>query len=339
MKELKTLYIHCGLHKTGSTALQRQLSFLADDLENTGTLIPRTMSINRGAHHGVAYVQNRPRAYRLNKSNLDDLAKEIRSFDGPDCCLSSEDFETVLTNSDGMERLMKLCQSANAKPVFVIYLRHQASYLESLYLQLLRIGFHQSVREAGLEAIKQGTISWRKWVFQFDYVRAVGLARERGVEIIVRNYHELHNGSSIEDFLLVIGRSELSSKLVADRRLNPARTNGNLQRFAANRIGQAEIAQDYAAQFDQMIDGQRPILSDEMCAEISDHFRAGNQWLFEVYGIDLNASCPGNAVPRNGPILDLVFSDATLGVLEEFKSGQLHDAERKRLLNTWYSAL
>ncbi len=303
------LFIHCGMHKTGSTAIQREMGRMADALEADGLYLPRSYSRTRGAHHGLAYALKGPRVFRMQSDRFGALLGEVEAAKPADICLSSEDFESYLTRPRALGRILPLAKRAEARPVFVIYLRSQIDYFESLYLQLLRMGYGRTVSETLEEICVKGCLTWRKWVFQFDYSDVLdALGTLRG-DVVCRNYHALEGGSSIADFLSVLDRGHMMVSARTDLRANPARIERNLRRFAVNKLG--EGAQDTADQLDRAIEGQRPRLSQTARQQIAARFAESNARAAARMGFALPLDTAPIAEEVGAPLMDRVFEAPT----------------------------
>src|ERR1700734_573135 len=93
---MRKALLHCGLHKTGTTALQNALRDHAASLPMVGYYVPSSgrMDALGGGHHGLAWRLTGD--HRLGPG--DDLAaldRELATRVG-DPILSSEDFESAL---------------------------------------------------------------------------------------------------------------------------------------------------------------------------------------------------------------------------------------------------
>lgn len=200
------LYVHCGLHKTGTTALQAFLTQEAATLARAGILYPKSGQRNAGGgQHNLAWELTKDRRYKPAWGGLEALAREIAGFDG-DVVLSSEDFETLLVTPDGLKPLAELAAAGGRILTPILYVRHQADYLESLYYQCLKAGFAEAYAGFADEAVERGEVRRNEWRFVFDFGRALDmLSRLAGGEVRVRNYHVLERGSVVCDFLGAIG--------------------------------------------------------------------------------------------------------------------------------------
>lgn len=325
------LFIHCGMHKTGSTAIQKELGRMAGVLEADGLFLPRSYSKTRGAHHGLAYALKGPRVFRMQSEKFGALLAEVEAAKPADICLSSEDFESYLTRPRALGRILPLAKRAGARPVFVLYLRSQIDYFESLYLQLLRMGYGRTVSETLEEIAAKGCLTWRKWVFQFDYLDVLNALGTLKGDVICRNYHALEGGSSIADFLTVLERPGMAGEARTNLRANTARVERNLRRFAVNRLG--EGAQDAADRLDDLIEGQRPRLSQAARLQIADRFAQSNAKAEERMGFALPLDTAPLAEESGAPLMDRVFEAPTWAAVE--KGGQMDPA----LTASWFAPL
>ena len=233
------LFVHCGLHKTGTTAIQRFMRDQADTLAGAGVLYPTAGRPGRsGGHHNLAWELARDRRYDPHWGNLATLAQEIAGFDG-DVVLSSEDFESLLTMPDGLKPLAELAAAGGRTLTPILYVRHQADYLESLYYQCLKAGFADDYSGFAQEAVARGEVRRNEWRFLFDFGRALEmLGRFAGGEVRVRNYHVLEGGSVVCDFLGAIGvpRSLFSDEALKLRAHEREPLLIALARFYYNRV-------------------------------------------------------------------------------------------------------
>src|SRR5438477_7032289 len=134
----RRVLLHVGLHKTGTTALQQFLSATAQEFRAQGLLYPisgRPANSPEG-HHNIAWQMGGDRRFRSSAGTLDDVASEISSFPG-DAILSSEDFETILGVPDRFLPLLEHPLLKEHAFTIVLWVRDQASYLESLFFEML----------------------------------------------------------------------------------------------------------------------------------------------------------------------------------------------------------
>ena len=199
------LFVHCGLHKTGTSSLQWVLGTHAERLKAAGFLAPRSGRGEVIGHHNIAWQLSRDRRFNPLVGGLEALRPEIQGFAG-DVIISSEDFEGLLANPQALAPLAALARETGHGVTFVVYLRSQASYLASLYRQCLKEGFGEEYAAFVEEAVEHGAVRRKEWRFQFDFARALeGPAGLDGAKVVARNYHALAGGSTVSDFLAAIG--------------------------------------------------------------------------------------------------------------------------------------
>jgi hypothetical protein len=206
-----TLYLHIGLHKTGTSAIQNVCMANQDRLMRAGILFPsagfkrvpaREPSATRG-HSGLIKFFKRPdRIPARNESQA--LFREMHAADAASLILSSEVFSAPHNHGSlaGVEWFRK--KGFDVK--VIVFLRRQDKHLDSLYRERLKSdepsgGETRSINEFWL-AEGDAWLDYRTRVG--PWVEAVG--RENA---IVRSYDDAQqSGGVIRDFLSVIGADE-----------------------------------------------------------------------------------------------------------------------------------
>jgi hypothetical protein len=280
---VKRLIIHCGLHKTGSTALQLALSSQAEALYAQNILYPAAgqLKLVGGGHHNIAWEINADRRFFDRYGTLDDLFKEISTFDGT-VVLSSEDFESFLGARAKVDRLLAAFASCPAPPVFVIYLRNQLDYSESLFFENLGQGAPDPYAHALAATLESGQFRLNDWVFQFDYRKVLERLASAGATVMVRNFHALTGQSVITDFLQLIGCRQ--DTLTGETAATPSRRpelRAAIARFYGNGAGRSLNARLIAETI-----GERKIGTSEGARRrFRDKFPADNLALCAQYGL------------------------------------------------------
>jgi hypothetical protein len=212
------VFLHCGLHKTGTTAIQAALLASRDKLLAHGILYPVNGG-NESGHPNLAWEILGDGRFDSDGLTLDRAVQQIVAFPGK-IVLSSEEFESMLDVPSSLTPLVERLRGAGGEVCLVIYTRNETAYAESLYIELLKHGYDKSFGDAIREIRASGYLRFRAWRFQFDYPRlAAGLAASPDLKIIWRAYDDvILSGSVVTDFLSVIGADpQLLAEAAFDR--------------------------------------------------------------------------------------------------------------------------
>jgi hypothetical protein len=184
MSDQKTIYIHIGTHKTGTSAIQDFLSLNKKVLKKKGYLFPQR---SRRAYYTA--IDN---SYVVSKANHRSFRKlgELCRKQQKHVLLSSETF-SLLDNISDIRMLLADCDVR-----IICYLRRQDDVIQSMY--------NQSIKEGGFY---QDITVYQP--YNLDYYEMLEKwASVFGKEsIIVRLYdkQQFVNHSLIEDFLDILG--------------------------------------------------------------------------------------------------------------------------------------
>lgn len=130
----KTLYLHIGFHKTGSTSLQRFLCANAKQLLKAGYLYPKG-NIAKSAHYGISETLAKTNSYTLNPEKYENdrkiIFQQIESIEHENLIISSES----LSYCDP-KKVHQLFPSYHVK--IIAYLRNYPSYVLAMYNQAIR---------------------------------------------------------------------------------------------------------------------------------------------------------------------------------------------------------
>lgn len=197
---MPTLYMHTGLHKTGTTSLQKTLFDHQDALRKHGILYPKAgMSKlpNNWGHHDLAYaLRNRQTAQQL----WSELRAEADAEGLPNVVISSEELSLLpFLSFPGLEPYKLIAKCFEGYDIRLIcYLRPQAEMAASLY--------NHNVKAAGeQDDIVDFLVRCAK---RLDYAHYLNVAATvLGADaMIVRRYQKAHmKGDTIEDFAAQIG--------------------------------------------------------------------------------------------------------------------------------------
>ncbi|MEN6441506.1 MAG: hypothetical protein ABFD97_23320 [Syntrophobacter sp.] len=297
------IFVHCGLHKTGSTALQDVFGTRADELRKAGFFFPRTgVPADLSGQHNIAWQIAKDRRFGQSTGDLDALAAEIDGYEG-NIILSSEDFESSLAHTDRLLPLLQLARSAGRSIVFIVYFRNQNSYLESLYQEMLKHGFGDEYADSFNSVYSNGVLHIKDWEFHFDYWRiATILSSFSDVTIVFRNYHALLENSLIVDFCSMIGLTPSILGSSVNFRANVrAAIITSLARFYQNRVGR-DLDHYEKEALSRLCSGKDLIglgSSKKLRSLLENKFSASNAQLFDRYNLPCSGFLPSydNMVP------------------------------------------
>lgn len=130
-------HIHIGLHKTGSTYIQKTFASNRDALKAQGIDYPAVGAEYLSGHHNVAWSFIPKKAPVVTEGfSLDALTAYLSQSDAEHCILSSEDFE-FLTHSQ-TSALRDLL--ADFSPKIVMYVRDPAEAVYSRWQEAVKHG-------------------------------------------------------------------------------------------------------------------------------------------------------------------------------------------------------
>jgi hypothetical protein len=128
-----TVYLHIGLHKTGTSSIQAFVNANRETFEQGGVAIPKAGWLE-GAHHNVPLeILGKPKF----SPAAGGLAAALPEIDArPDALLSSEEFEFL--DLAGVKRLKQALGERAVK--VIVYLRRQDALIASTYAQQIKMG-------------------------------------------------------------------------------------------------------------------------------------------------------------------------------------------------------
>lgn len=146
----KTIYLHIGTHKTGSTSIQRFLARADEALARQGILYPKTGRPTEGwspyGQHKLQWAITEG-GKAAEKRIWEDLRQEISAHPGRRVVISAEEFERCT-----WEEIQKVVDHFDRYSLRVIlYLRPPVQFLRAAYAQRVKMGedisFMQCVEE------------------------------------------------------------------------------------------------------------------------------------------------------------------------------------------------
>ena len=111
----KIAYIHIGLHKTGSTSLQRFLKVNENFLYTNNIFIPKSCRVWQEEiinHYNLAQELIGSKLFSKDNNSFNDLLEEIKNID-KNILLSSEDFSRLVSFPEKLLYLEKELNNLN----------------------------------------------------------------------------------------------------------------------------------------------------------------------------------------------------------------------------------
>jgi hypothetical protein len=313
----RRVILHCGQHKTGTTALQQFLRQSAPALRALGVLVPRAGRLDHlaGGHHNIAWELTRDRRYHHSFGGVADLASEIAAFDG-DSVLSSEDFETALGTPGRLAPLLRHPKLSDRDFVVAVYLRDQISYAEALFIENTCHGCGEECLAVLRDIAAFGELPVREWRFQFDYANLfANLNSFRPARIVPRSYHAIGPGGIVPDFLrLLFPGLPVPAHPSSSARVKPRWTLLQaLTMFYGNRVGRDVTERELAAicLLAAPVFAAPVVLPSRLRRTLAERFSAGNQALCRATGLPwVDFDLAGRVGPPapGACLMDRVFS-------------------------------
>ncbi len=210
------LWLHIGLPKTGTTAIQRMLAARRLALQRMGICVPVSAGGAVPAFlHRVAVNPGNARVAAFAAALRAEIAALPAGTDR--VILSAEQCSLALRSRDAIAKLHAMLSPLFSTVTVMVYLRRQDAHAVSLYGQGLRRG---SVQAPDLAMVA------REFPGFYDYDRLLGeWAAVFGAAAIVPRIFEpsaLRNGDVVEDFFTLCRARDALPAQHAPRAINPS---------------------------------------------------------------------------------------------------------------------
>jgi hypothetical protein len=130
----RTVVLHIGTHKTGSTALQIWIKHNRQIFPAMGIFVPKS---GLSPHDQIGHHQLPAALLRGDDEPLDALRKELHASKQPVALLSSEELSSLALHPECLTRLREALPDDYAVKVLA-YVRPQGAWAESLYGERVR---------------------------------------------------------------------------------------------------------------------------------------------------------------------------------------------------------
>lgn len=304
---MKTLYLHIGLPKTGSTAIQRFCFFNQEILANNGYCYDKIMKSTTRVPSYVNGLFITEKIYDENgkldsaatrehfENGLAIVQNQLNEFDK--VIISGEPIWNSLRNREGwtnLKELYKLCKENDTTIKIIVYLRSQDEYLSSLWKQRIKNGY----RMKDWNATKQQPPSSMK----LDFKARIGrLEKFFGKENLILRIYDRENFCGCDhtiysDFLDAIGLEKTPDYVIPDYLINTSvdieyaeikRVLNNLQDTSQKNSPMSEFFERIAVQCTQKrIENDVPpssMFSEEERKQFLDRFAQHNELIRKSY--------------------------------------------------------
>ena len=212
---MKSLYIHIGTGKTGTSALQAFLKKNQEALKINDFCYAQSGLIG-DSHHRACFnfARNEPNRKAETLRILSQLKAEIEKGSLNNYIISSENFPGLTSEEI---QLIKETLGDEISIKFIVYIRRQDQYVESWYSQVIKTGEDPGSIQNLYNLLKQeGFLSYLELVSKWERVFGQNSA-------IVRRYEKkhFHNGCIYSDFLNSIGLFLSPEFLMLNEHINP----------------------------------------------------------------------------------------------------------------------
>jgi hypothetical protein len=152
---MKTVYLHIGIEKTGTTTIQNFLHLNRGNLTKFGFAYTKSTGIKNNRKLVVAAydldtrdefarihnIHTEKQLHDYQKSVICDLKQEIESLSQDKIIFSSEHFQSRLKKKSELYRLKQILTELGASQVYiVVYLRNPADLANSFYSTAIKYG-------------------------------------------------------------------------------------------------------------------------------------------------------------------------------------------------------
>lgn len=293
----KTIYVHIGTPKTGTTTIQEYLAVNYDLLLTKGCLVPVSSRRHKSNHTLLAnYCINKKTITAISIRNgiydekslakfrrdfQKSIRKEIRMFSGSHIVLSNEQCYGRLTTTKEIRKLRNLFKGLGARVRIIVYLREQSDMLCSYYSSKMKNGMTYMM-ESMDDFSRDGMFDYNGRLEMWEQVF--------GIEnMIVRIYDRdrLHDNDIISDFMETIGLEkagqvpeQLNRKLSASQCEFLRLINYHIPFYTGDRVN---AIRDGLKGMVEMLDFKGPDVSALITSEYQKVYSSGNARIAKRY--------------------------------------------------------
>jgi hypothetical protein len=274
---VRTLYIHIGQPKTGSSSIQR---FLVD---NRAALLDAGLGL--GPYMTLPTGKSLPLRRAIAAKGLGAVMAELAASPGENLVISSEHLCSLLVDTRQAEAIRDAARR-HFRPVVVVFLRRQDYWLESDYAQEVKTCYAGSIQAFAAAALADGAgfdydggLARLERIFGRDHLRVL-LYRDRGPNDVVADFLAALDLGLGPDRAAAAGRLNASPHrrklLFLSQVPKPDPKIQDLATFMAEVVGRSGAIAD---------DGARFLMSPEDRYRLVAAHVTGNRALVARYGL------------------------------------------------------
>ena len=130
---MPTVYLHAGMHKTGSSAFQHFMQDQRNWLLERGYLVPKTGCAKGGAHHSLARVIAGLPGPPAFADLPNALTKEISEAGQPDLIISAESMSTMMRAPELLGRFLDFFGALGYSVAVILYIPEEPAAFNNIY--------------------------------------------------------------------------------------------------------------------------------------------------------------------------------------------------------------
>ena len=201
----KTIFLHIGLEKTGTTSIQNFLFNNAEQLQKISIFYPTVLGENQtslciysGQTKYIESLASENREIQIKKDLPQTIKSIINNFEKSNCknlVFSNEHLSSRLKNANDIKNLKELFAPYSYHVKIVMYVRNQVDLLESLYFE--------GIKDGG----KNRLCDWANnfTYFELDYMQMLekweSVFGKDSIMVKLFDRSILKNGDAVDDFL------------------------------------------------------------------------------------------------------------------------------------------
>ena len=292
MNARKKLWLHIGVHKTATTAIQHSLLESTKSLREAGILYPVSGRV-MGAQHQLAWslLEDVPAHYPASKLSTEQLISDfVAEFAASECgqaIISSEDFCLVDKHlpADRAQNLARLARLLSDFDVTVVVaVRAQADFINSCLKQAIK-AYDTRMLPHSVQSVR----AYFAPVIDYSQLLARWAAHFGPENIVPVNYHQ---PDRVHAFFSLCGMADIvpAGNIAAAENAAPGI---EALRFKAM-LNAMPVPDRDKWNFEHLLapakaGEQCRLFSDDIAADIDEEYRESNDRLCRDYGIDLGA--------------------------------------------------